>query len=93
MCVVGHLGPTTARSDGALPSRAAACSGRSPAAPDDSGMAQVMTWLFSDGSSSVADADADSQELSVASMQARTLCNDLSGSCRTQKGLSLDVIR
>ena len=34
-------------------------------------MARVLTWLFSSGSSSVGGADAASQDLSVASMQAR----------------------
>ena len=55
------------------PACAVARSGRPPAAPVDSGMAQVLTWLFSGGSSSVGGGDAASQDLSVSSMQVPTV--------------------
>ena len=46
---------------------------RLPASGQDSGMAQVLTWLFADGSSSVADQDgaAVPQDMSVSSLRVR----------------------
>ncbi len=41
------------------------------AAPEASSMEQVLTWLFSSGSSSAGGADAASQGLSVSSVQVR----------------------
>ena len=59
----------------------------SPTAPDDSGMGQVMAWLFADGSSSVAGGDAESKELSVASMQARLSATSLEAVANTPYAL------
>jgi len=51
--------------------RPAASRGRLPAGGEDSGMAHVLTWLFADGSSSIAgqDAAAIPQDMSVSSLQ------------------------
>ncbi len=51
---------------------AAASRGRLPAGGEDSGMEQVLTWLFADGSSSIGegqDAAAIPQDMSVSSLQ------------------------
>ena len=49
---------------------AATSRGRVPADGQDAGMAQVLTWLFNDGSSSIAgrDAVAEPQAMSVSSL-------------------------
>ncbi len=69
---------------------AATSRGRLPAAGADSGMAQVLTWLYADGSSSIAgqDAAAAPQAMSVSSLRVRPrstlrrrLCQGLLGIC------------
>ena len=52
-------------------------------------MAQVMAWLFADGSSSVADRDGKSQDLSVSSMQARTQCDVITRTALLLQSLEL----
>ena len=69
---------------------AATSRGRLPADGQDIGMAQVLRWLFTDGSSSIAgqDAAAAPQAMSVSSLRVRTratvqrsMCQSLLGVC------------